>query len=82
MGSDTEDALRPEYNLKSLRVREVGPQRTGFAGYAQLAPDVAKLHRTMQLMDNIDADGQHRRRHPRLAPRLKREEGNGAGVKG
>lgn len=41
--SDTEDDLRPEYDLKSLRVRKVGPKRTGFGGYVQLAPDVAEL---------------------------------------
>lgn len=39
-----EDELRPEYDLKRLRVRRVGPARTGFGGtFVQLAPDVAEL---------------------------------------
>lgn len=39
-----EDELRPEYDLRSLRVRKVGPQRTGFSGqFVQLAPDVAEV---------------------------------------
>jgi len=38
-----EDELRPEYDLKSLRVRKVGPKRTGFGGFVQLAPDVAEM---------------------------------------
>lgn len=38
------DDLRPEYDLKNLRVRKVGPRRTGFGGqFIQLAPDVAEL---------------------------------------
>jgi len=43
MGSDTEDDLQPEYDLKNLQVRKVGYPRTGFGGYVQLAPDVAVL---------------------------------------
>ncbi|HEX6386823.1 MAG TPA: hypothetical protein VF177_19320 [Anaerolineae bacterium] len=35
--------LRPEYDLRSLRVRKVGPKRTGFGGFVQLAPDVAEV---------------------------------------
>lgn len=38
-----EDELRPEYDLKSLRVRKVGPQRAGFGNFVQLAPDVAEM---------------------------------------
>ncbi|MCE7989251.1 MAG: hypothetical protein DYG89_49495 [Caldilinea sp. CFX5] len=38
------DDLRPEYDLKSLRVRKVGPQRAGFGGhFVQLALDVAEV---------------------------------------
>jgi hypothetical protein len=38
------DDLRPEYDLKSLRVRKVGPKRAGFGGhFVQLAPDVAEV---------------------------------------
>jgi hypothetical protein len=42
--NEMEDELRPEYDLKSLRVRRVGPERTGFGGQVvQLAPDVAEV---------------------------------------
>jgi hypothetical protein len=37
------DKPRPEYDLKSLRVRKVGPERAGFGGFVQLAPDVAEV---------------------------------------
>ena len=38
-----EDELRPEYDLRSLRVRKVGSKRTGFNEYVRLAPDVAEV---------------------------------------
>jgi hypothetical protein len=39
-----EDELRPEYDLKSLRVRRVGPERLKRgSAYIQLTPDVAAL---------------------------------------
>lgn len=39
-----QDDMRPEYDLKSLRVRKVGPQRAGFGNhFIQLAPDVAEV---------------------------------------
>lgn len=42
--SEMEDELRPEYDLRSLRVRKVGPERKGFGEYfIQLAPDVAEV---------------------------------------
>ena len=41
--SEMEDDLRPEYNLEQLRVRKVGPKRTGFGAFVQLAPDVADV---------------------------------------
>lgn len=42
--NEMEDELRPEYDLKSLHVRRVGPARTGFGEtFVQLAPDVAEL---------------------------------------
>jgi hypothetical protein len=38
------DELRPEYDLKSLRVRKVGPKRKNFRGQSvQLEPDVAAI---------------------------------------
>jgi len=41
---EMEDELRPEYDLKSLRVRRIGRERGTFGGHTvQLAPDVAEL---------------------------------------
>ena len=38
------DELRPEYDLKSLRVRRLGPGRKSFQGAViQLEPDVAAV---------------------------------------
>lgn len=37
------DELRPEYHLKSLEVRRLGPQRKSFGGVIRLEPDVAEL---------------------------------------
>jgi hypothetical protein len=39
-----EDELRPEYDLKSLRVRRLGPGRKSFGGsVVRLEPDVAEV---------------------------------------
>ncbi len=38
--TETEDELRPEYDLKSLQVRKVGPGRKGFGDMVRLEPDV------------------------------------------
>lgn len=41
---EIEDELRPEYDLRSLRVRKVGPERERFGGLiVRLEPDVAEL---------------------------------------
>lgn len=45
---NTEDEPRPEYDLRSLRVRRVGPARFGIAGFIQLAPDVAEVFPTAE----------------------------------
>ena len=39
--TETEDELRPEYDLRSLRVRKLGPGRTRFGAVVKLEPDVA-----------------------------------------
>jgi hypothetical protein len=39
---ETEDELRPEYDLNSLRVRNLGPGRKGFGDVVRLEPDVAE----------------------------------------
>lgn len=39
-----EDDLRSKYNLKSLKVRKLGPKRKSFGGTTvQLDPDVAEI---------------------------------------
>lgn len=39
-----EDELRPEYDLKSLKVRKLGPRRKSFGGTTiRLEPDVAEM---------------------------------------
>ena len=40
----TKDELRPEYDLKNLQVRKMGPERRHFGGaIVQLEPDVAEV---------------------------------------
>jgi len=42
--TETDDELRPEYELKSLRVRRLGPGRKSFGGsVVRLEPDVAEV---------------------------------------
>jgi len=43
INNEMEDELRPEYDLRSLRVRKVGRERVGFNKFVQLAPDVAAV---------------------------------------
>lgn len=37
-----QDELRPEYDLKKLRVRKFGPARKQFGNFIKLEPDVAE----------------------------------------
>ncbi|MBA3532839.1 MAG: hypothetical protein H0T73_13015 [Ardenticatenales bacterium] len=49
---EMEDDLRAEYDLRNLRVRKVGPQRTQFgAQLVQLAPDVAAVFPTSEAVN-------------------------------
>ncbi len=42
--TEMDDDLRPEYELKSLRVRRLGPGRKSFGGLVvRLEPDVAEV---------------------------------------
>jgi len=42
--TEMDDELRPEYDLKSLRVRRLGPGRKSFGGLViRLEPDVAEV---------------------------------------
>lgn len=45
---ELDDEMRPEYDLNQMRVRKVGPGRSGFAGFVQLAPDVAEIFPTSE----------------------------------
>ena len=38
---ESEDELRPEYDLRALRVRKMGPGRRRFGDTIRLEPDVA-----------------------------------------
>ena len=38
-----QDELRPEYDLRKLRVRKLGPARTQFGNFVKLEPDVAAV---------------------------------------
>ena len=41
--SELEEGLRPEYDLRSLRVRKLGPGRKAFGDVIRLEPDVADV---------------------------------------
>ena len=38
------DELRPEYDLRNLRVRKFGPARKQFGNFVKLEPDVAEAY--------------------------------------
>ena len=40
---ESNNELRPEYDLRSLRVRKLGPGRKDFGGTIRLEPDVAEI---------------------------------------
>jgi hypothetical protein len=40
--TEMEDELRPEYDLRTLRVRKLGPGRKSFGDVVRLEPDVAE----------------------------------------
>ncbi|MCA1630396.1 MAG: hypothetical protein LC785_03975 [Acidobacteria bacterium] len=41
--TDAGDELRPEYDLRGLRVRKLGRGRKSFGGVVRLEPDVAEI---------------------------------------
>ena len=41
--TETKDELRPEYDLRDLRVRKLGPSRKRFGDVVRLEPDVAEV---------------------------------------
>jgi hypothetical protein len=42
VNADKDDELRPEYDLKTLKVRKLGPGRKSFGDVVRLEPDVAE----------------------------------------
>ena len=40
--TEMKDELRPEYDLRALRVRKLGPGRQSFGDVVRLAPDVVR----------------------------------------
>jgi len=49
-----DDELRPEYDLRSLRVRKVGPERKSFGGtIVQLEPDVAQVFPSSESVNEV-----------------------------
>ena len=43
LDAKTNDEVRPEYDLKGLRVRKVGPGRKSFGDFLQFEPDVIEV---------------------------------------
>lgn len=41
--TEMDDELRPEYDLRRLRVRKLGRERKSFGGVVRLEPDVAEV---------------------------------------
>ncbi len=53
--SETEDDLRPEYDLRSLRVRKMGPRRKSFGGLTiHSETDVAEVFPDSQSVNEAD----------------------------
>lgn len=49
-----DDELRTEYDLRSLRVRKVGPERKSFGGtIVQLEPDVAQVFPSSESVNEV-----------------------------
>jgi len=54
VNTEMDDELRSEYNLRSLRVRKVGPERKSFGGATvQLEPDVAEVFPNSESVNEV-----------------------------
>jgi hypothetical protein len=54
INTEMDDELRSEYDLKSLRVRKVGPERKSFGGATvQLEPDVAEVFPSSESVNEV-----------------------------
>ena len=71
--SNNADELRPEYDLKSLAVRRLGPGRKSFgSSVVRLEPDVAEVfasaeavNEALRFLIKVTKDNQSTRRAPR-----------------
>jgi len=63
--AEDDDDLRPEYDLKSLRVRKVGPDRTALAEYgvfleadvAAVFPDSQSVNEALRFLIRVTKSG-------------------------
>lgn len=70
--SEMEDDLQPEYDLKALRVRKLGPGRKSFGGTTvRLEPDVAEIfpsadavNEALRFLIRVMRDNQTVQSHP------------------
>jgi hypothetical protein len=54
VNTEIDDELRSEYDLRSLRVRKVGPERKSFGGSTvQLEPDVAEVFPSSESVNEV-----------------------------
>ncbi|RKZ47644.1 MAG: hypothetical protein DRR16_09335 [Candidatus Parabeggiatoa sp. nov. 3] len=54
LNTEMDDDLRSEYDLSSLRVRKVGPERKSFGGsIVQLEPDVAEVFPSSESVNEV-----------------------------
>lgn len=62
--TETNDELRPEYDLKGLRIRKLAPGRKSFAGsvvrlepdVAQVFPDAASVNEALRFLIRVTKD--------------------------
>jgi hypothetical protein len=67
------DELRPEYDLKSLRVRKLGPGRKSFGGtvvrleadVAEVFPDAESVNEALRFLIRITIENKHSAPDPR-----------------
>jgi hypothetical protein len=55
INTEMDDELRSEYDLRSLRMRKVGPERKSFGGreIVQLEPDVAEVFPSSESVNEV-----------------------------
>jgi len=68
---ETNDELRPEYDLRSLRVRKLGPGRKSFGDMIRLEPDVAEIFPDADSQRSATLSHQDYTREETKSPRYK-----------